>query len=161
MKRSKHPISRRTFTASGLSALASLGVSGLAFAQAQGTVRKPIPPEVEKANLALVNDFCTAWGRKDMVKIAASLADTCTFRLNQTRPPIVGKQAVVAAIKGFVDRGVDLKILKSAVLGPVVLNERDDFIAATADQPARTIHVHAGMFFVQDGLIVEWTDYSV
>ena len=44
------------------------------------------------------------------------------------------------------------------VLGPIVLNERDDVITQ-ANGPTRTFRVAAGLFFVENGKIVEWTDY--
>lgn len=161
MKRSTKRMTRRSFAACGFSALASLGVSGRALAQGQPVLRKPIPPEVEQANVALVNAFCAAWGKKDMNTLSASLADNCTFRVNQNRPAIVGKKAVVDRLEEAVKRGVEFKVLKTVVLGPLVVNERDDVFAAAGDQPARVLRIHAGMFFVVDGKIVEWTDYSV
>jgi limonene-1,2-epoxide hydrolase len=50
-------------------------------------------------------------------------------------------------------------VLNTVALGPVVVNERDDPFAATATSPAVNFHVAAGVFFLENGKIVEWTDY--
>ncbi len=60
MKRPTHSLSRRTFTASGLTALATLGLSRLSFAQTAAPTGKSVPLEVEKANVAVINDFIHA-----------------------------------------------------------------------------------------------------
>jgi limonene-1,2-epoxide hydrolase len=158
MKRLTHSLSRRTFTASGLSALASLGLSRLSFAQGEIPSGKSVPASVEKANIVVVNDFCAAFERKDLAKAVSLLADNCTYRPTQTRPPVVGKEKIAATIKGFLDRGAEFKVLKTVALGPLVLNERDDIIVM-AKGPTRTFHVAAGLFFLENGKIVEWTDY--
>src|SRR5262245_35144550 len=47
-----HSISRRTFT-TGLGVLAAIGLPNVGVSDAQTVVGKPIPPEVEKANVAV------------------------------------------------------------------------------------------------------------
>lgn len=159
MKRSIACVSRRSFAAGGLSALAAVGLSKLAFAQAPPTQGRSVTPEVETANIAVVNDFCAAFDHKDLNKALSLLADNCTYRVTQARPAIVGKEKVAETLKGFMDRIVAFKVLKTVALGPIVVNERDDVFGASATQPARTFHVAAGVFFVENGKIVEWTDY--
>jgi limonene-1,2-epoxide hydrolase len=159
MKRVTHSPSRRTFAASGLTALATLGLTRLSFAQGAASAGKSVPPEVEKANVAVVNDFCAAFARKDLAKAVSLLADNCTYRPTQTRPPVVGKDKIADMIKGFLERGAEFKVLKTIALGPLVLNERDDIVVAATGGPARTFHVAAGLFFVENAKIVEWTDY--
>ena len=158
MKRQKHSPSRRTFAASGLTALATLGLSRLSFAQGAALTGKSVPPEVGKANVAVVNDFCAAFTRKDLAKAVSLLADNCSYRPTQTRPAVVGKEKVGETIKGFLERGAEFKVLKTVSLGPLVLNERDDIIVM-AKGPTRTFHVAAGLFFLENGKIAEWTDY--
>lgn len=170
MKHTKHSSSRRAFTASGLAALATLGLSRLSGAQASGgaqaaagaqgatTSGKAVPPEVEKANIAVVTAFCDAFVRKDAAKAASLLNDNCTYRIVQNRPPIVGKEKVAEQIKGLMERGAQFKTYKSVALGPLVLNDRDDVL----QRPTGTLTVRlAGFFFVEDGKISEWTDYVV
>ena len=74
---------------------------------------------------------------------------------------IVGKEKVADTVRGFLERGAEFKVLKTVVLGPLVLNERDDTIVTAANGPARTFHVAAGLFFIENGRIVEWTDYVI
>jgi limonene-1,2-epoxide hydrolase len=160
MNRTKQAMTRRAFAASGLGAFAALGLAQQAFGQAPVSVGAPVPPEVERANVAVVNDFCAAFARKDMAKITSLLADTCAYRVTQARPAMVGPKAVADFFQPFMDRGeISFKVLKTVVLGPVVINERDDLLPGTGNQPSRLLHIHAGMFFVQDGKILEWTDY--
>ena len=161
MKRTTQSPSRRTFAASGLTALATLGLSRLSLAQPAAPTGKSVPAAVEKANVAVVNDFCAAFARKDLAKAVSLLGDDCTYRPTQSRPPVVGKEKVANTIKGFLERGAEFKVLKTVVLGPLVLNERNDIIVTAANGPTRTFHVAAGLFFVENGKIVEWTDYVV
>jgi limonene-1,2-epoxide hydrolase len=159
MQRSKHRMTRRVFGVGGAMALGSRGLSALVFGQ-QADVGKPVGPEAEKSNVAVVNDFCAAFAKKDLAKITSLLADDCMYRVSQTRPPMTGKQAVADFFKPVMDRGqIEFRVRKTVVLGPVVLNERDDLLPASATQPARLLRIHAGLFFVQDGKIQEWTDY--
>jgi limonene-1,2-epoxide hydrolase len=58
--------------------------------------------------------------------------------------------------------GIDFKVLKTVTLGPIVVNQRDDIPKEPRTINGRTIsnfHVAGGVFFVDDGKIVEWTDY--
>jgi limonene-1,2-epoxide hydrolase len=158
MPESRRSLTRRAFTTTGLATVAALGGAPLAAFQS-APMGKPVGAEVEAANVKVVNAFCAAFAKKDIDTIGSLLADDCTYRLLQNRPAVVGKAAVVETIKGFLGRGLDFKVLKTVVLGPLVLNERDDVIGAAAGQPARTIRVNAGMFYLQNGKIVEWTDY--
>ena len=152
--------SRRRFTATGLSALAAIGISRLSFGQAAASAGKAVSKETETANVDVVNEFCASFARKDLAKAVSQLSDNCVYRTTQTRPPIVGKEKVTETIRGFLERGAEFKVLKTVVLGPIVLNERTD-VLMTAEGSTRTFHVAAGVFFVENGKIVEWTDYVV
>ena len=163
MRVSTNWVTRRTFfTAGGLGALAALSAGRLAAAQEF----KSVSPEVEKANIRVVNDFCATLKSRDMAKAASLLADKCAYRPTQTTAAVVGHNAVLERVKGFMDRGAEFKVLKTVALGPIVLNERDDIFAkGFGDGPGnagpRTYRVAAGLFFVENGKIVEWTDYVI
>ena len=170
MKHRKHSSSRRAFAASGLTTLAAHGLSRLSLAQAAGGAQvaapgaratpsgKAVSPEIEKANVAVVTDFCQAFVRKDAAKAASLLNDTCTYRVVQNRAPIVGKEKVSEQIKGLMERGAEFKIHKTVALGPLVLNDRDDIL----QRPTGAITFRlTGFFFVEDGKITEWTDYVI
>ena len=163
MRVSTNSMSRRTFfTAGGLGALAALAADRLAAAQEF----KSASPEVEKANIRVVNDFCATLKSRDVAKAQSLLADKCTYRPTQTTPAVVGHDAVLGQVKGFMDRGAEFKVLKTVAMGPLVLNERDDIFAkGFGDGPAnagpKTYRVAAGLFLVENGKIVEWTDYVI
>lgn len=148
---------RRAF-ALEVAGLYTMGAGTLAFAQTSVPPGRSVTPTEEKANAAVVSEFFAAFNRHDLPRIIALLADNCSFRVTQTRPPVQGKDAIAATIKGFLDSVVDFKVLKSSVVGPLVVNERDDILKSA--QGTRTFHV-TGMFFVDKGKIVEWTDYLV
>lgn len=160
MARSPHALSRRTFAVNSLGALGSLGVVASAFAQGRSGETGAASPDLEQANVAVVNDFCAAFKRKDLARIGALLDDNCAYRVTQTRPPMMGRSAVVDFFRPAMDRGeIDFRVLRTVTLGPLVVNERDDVLPGAGGQPPRIIRVHAGLFFVQGGKILEWTDY--
>ena len=92
------------------------------------------------------------------------LAENCIYRPTQMSPPVTGREMVAASIKRMITErgGIDFKVLKTVTLGPIVVNERDDI-----PREPRTIkgkifqkfHVAAGVFFMNHGKILEWTDY--
>ena len=150
--------SRRTFTAGGLAALAAVGLPRLSFAQAESTsTGKRVPQDVEQANVTVVNGFCAAVAQKDMTKIKSLLADNCTYRPTHTTASVIGKEKVVETIQGFLDRDMVFDVLDTVAFGPLVLNARDDTVVM--DDGRQTYYVAAGLFFVENGQIVEWTDY--
>jgi limonene-1,2-epoxide hydrolase len=140
---------RGRFLGAGLGA--ALGLSQRAAAA------EPTPSE--RANLALVTDFCASFTSRDMSKITAYLADNCVYRVTETTAPVSGKDAI-ERIRTYVERStkIEFKILESWVKGSVVVNERiDSFVS-----PQRTNAYHlTGVFFVKDGKIAEWTDYVI
>ena len=54
------------------------------------------------------------------------------------------------------------EILRSYVIGPVVLNERIDYFNAPegGDAPSMRFHI-VGHFFVEDGVIKVWKDWPI
>jgi limonene-1,2-epoxide hydrolase len=114
----------------------------------------------EKVNVQVVNEFCASFAGRDVAKIASFLADNCVYRVTETAMPLVGKDAVVARIKGFVDPAqvVEFPVAETFAKGPIVMNERTDRFV----RPDRTNTFHVvGVFFVRDGKIAEWTDYII
>jgi uncharacterized protein (TIGR02246 family) len=116
--------------------------------------------EAEKANVKVVNDFCSAWDSLDASRLIAFFADDCVYRVTETAAPLKGRAAVLDRIKGFLTNTskVEFKVIETFVKGPVVINERYDTFVHTE----RTNRFHlTGMFFVRDGKIAEWTDYVI
>ena len=144
--------SRRQFLSAGCAAGAFLASSGVSQAAN--------PPAVEAKNIQVVTDFCNLLPSGDMTKLASFFTDTVVYRLKEDAPPIVGRDAVLARIRRFFDGTdvVEVKILKSQAIGPVVINERIDIF----EGPKKHWRFHlTGMFFVKDGKIQEWTDYVI
>jgi limonene-1,2-epoxide hydrolase len=160
MHTSDDPVTRRAFLTTGSLTLAAVG-AGLAPAVAgQGRVSK----EAEQLNARLVTEFCECFAKGDVAKATSLLAANCIYRPSQMSKPVIGREMVADSIKRMITErgGIDFKVLKTVTLGPIVVNERDDI----PRQP-RTIkgkvfekfHVAAGVFFMIDGKIEEWTDY--
>jgi limonene-1,2-epoxide hydrolase len=113
----------------------------------------------EVANLALVSDFCAAFGSRDMTKIMSYLAPECSYRITETAMPAVGP-AAVERIKSYVERSssIEFKILDSWARGPMVINERIDSFIRSDARPAYHL---VGVFLIKGGKIAEWTDYGI
>jgi len=151
-------LSRRTFSAECLGTFALLAVRDSAPADAAAA---PMQTSIAggRSNTAIVTAFCAAFAAKDAAAAVALLADDCSYRITQTRPPIVGKAQVADTIKGFINRGAEFKVLRTLALGPIVLNEREDVVVMTEGTAPRTFRIAAGLFYLENGKIVEWTDY--
>lgn len=130
-----------------------VGAVALGLASPAGAARS----DGEKANVKVVNQFIKSWDNPD--KAVTFLSDSASVRMEEDKPAIVGPTAVGAAFKGFMTPGTTLsvKILKTFVKGPVVMNSRIDTLK-TKDKPDQSFPV-VGVFVVKDGKIKEWTDY--
>jgi len=114
----------------------------------------------EKANVGIVNNFCAAWSTRDMAKPLAFLSNECVYRMTETTAPANGHQAVTDRLKSSVDasEAVEFKILETFAAGPIVMNHRvDSFVSKTRPLTWEGV----GVFFLQDGKIKEWSDYTI
>jgi limonene-1,2-epoxide hydrolase len=105
----------------------------------------------------VVQEFCTAFTRKDLDTIGRLLADDVVYH-NVGMEPAVGKEAALASIKGFLDmsESLEFEIHRLAVDGDTVLTERTDtFTINGAKSPIPVM----GAFDLRDDLIVAWRDY--
>jgi limonene-1,2-epoxide hydrolase len=105
----------------------------------------------------VVQEFCAAFGTKDLKTIERLLDDQAVYH-NVGMEPAVGKDASMASIKGFLDMSESLafEIHHLAAEGDTVLTERTDTM--TVNGIAAPIAV-MGSFEVRDGRIVAWRDY--
>lgn len=152
------PVTRRDFFTIG-----GLGVFGLSLAQS-AAAQVHVSSETEKKNVRIVTEFCESFAKQDVAKATSLLDEKCIYRGTQTAPPVTGRDAVAERIKRIMtDRGgIDFKVLKTVALGPIVVNQRDDLPKEPRVISGKTItnfHVSGGVFFVNEGKIVEWTDY--
>jgi len=153
-------VTRRAFSTGSLIGLAALWLPHPSLGKEIPDEGKSVSADEQRANIKAVGDFCAAFGKKDLDKIASLLADDCSYRVTQTRAPIIGKDKVMEQIKSMIG-SASFKVLKTVALGPIVLNERDDTLVLPNTTSPRTIRVSAGMFFVENGKIATWTDYVV
>lgn len=147
-------VDRRHFLAAAfVGAAGSVAIPGVAAA-AEWT-------DSEKANVKVVNDMCAAWKAPlDFNKIGTFLAEDCVFRASETAQPIKGRQAIVDGLKkmlGSPERA-QFDIVQTFARGPMVVNERFDRFT----MPNRKIDWNGvGVFFLKNGLIAEWLDFTV
>jgi limonene-1,2-epoxide hydrolase len=115
----------------------------------------------EKANVQLVKDFCASWSTRDLKQILPRLSDDCVYRMTETTPPANGHAGVTERLGSWMpssDLGIEFKILETFANGPIVINRRIDSFKSTT-RPLTWEGV--GVFFVKDGRIKEWSDYTI
>lgn len=148
MKR-QAPLDRRAFLVAGLGAAAVGGAARGAEAAELSAA--------ERANVQIVNDFCAAWSSHDVGKIMAPFADASAYRMTETAEPVKGRDAITARVKTFADRVTRFEVLDTYAKGPMVINERIDYFSGGPIRSWRGV----GVFFLKDGKIVEWHDYTI
>jgi limonene-1,2-epoxide hydrolase len=144
-------ISRRSaVTTAGLGLAAIAGMPGRADAAGW--------TPAEKANVQVVKDFCAAWPSHNLDKVMSFFAENCTYRVTETMEPNKGRQAVTDRIKSFLNQVEKFDVLETFAKGPMVFNERHDHFGPGG--PLKMWH-GVGVFFLKDGKIVEWYDYTI
>jgi limonene-1,2-epoxide hydrolase len=140
---------RRAFLVTGGAAVAAAGY-------ARGLEASEWTP-LEQANVKIVNDFCAAWPSHDLTKIMSFFADAGAYRMTETVEPAKGRDAVATRIRSFLDRVERFEVLETFARGPMVFNERIDHFSSGTLKAWHGV----GVFFVKDGKIVEWSDYTI
>ena len=132
---------------------AGLGIVG---SVAVAAAAEPTP--AERANMTLVTSFCEAFSADDVDRIMSFMADPCSYRVTEAMEPIKGFAAVKNQITGLVKVADRFEVLNTFARGPMVFNERIDHFAPGFFM--RSWH-GVGVFFVKDGKIVEWQDFTI
>ena len=117
--------------------------------------------DAERANVKLVTDFCASWSTRDLTQILPRLADDCIYRMSETTPAVNGHAGVTERLGSWMpssDLGIEFKILDTFASGPMVMNRRIDSFKSTT-RPLTWEGV--GIFFVKDGKIKEWQDFTI
>lgn len=117
--------------------------------------------EAERSNVQLVRDFCASWSTRDLAQILPRLAADCVYRMSETTPAVAGHAGVTDRLGSWMpssDLGIEFKILETFAAGPIVMNHRIDSFKSTT-RPLTWEGV--GVFFVKDGKIKEWSDYTL
>lgn len=139
-------------------------IGGLLMATACTTAPQPAEAggltAVETANVALVGDFLTSIRPRDMSNMAKYLSPTCVYRMTESSPPDKGYDAMEQRLRPFVNSAdkIEIRILATHALGPVVINHRIDTFTSSTHP---LLFEGVGVFFLADGKIKEWTDYSI
>jgi limonene-1,2-epoxide hydrolase len=146
---------RRFLTASGTGVLALLSHS------TAGAAGSPADEwtDAEKANVKTVTDFCAAWSTRDLAKVFPFLADDCVYRMSETTAPAHGHEGVSEKLKSWLadSSQVQFRILQTHAAGPIVINHRIDRFETSRPLTWEGV----GVFFVKDGKIKEWSDYTI
>jgi len=140
-------VGRRRFLSAGV----ATGLVGLAAPAAAA------PTPAEQANIKIVNDFCAAWPSHDLDRLLAFFADNGAYRMTETSEPAKGREALSARMKTIVNNVVRFEVLETWARGPMVINERIDTFTNFQLKSWRGV----GVFFLKDGKIVEWYDYTI
>jgi limonene-1,2-epoxide hydrolase len=116
--------------------------------------------EAEAANLKVVTDFCASWSTRDLAKVTSQMTDDSVYRMTETTPPMTGHAPLIAQMQPWVDTSdsIEFRILETYAKGPLVITYRIDRFASKT-RPLRWEGV--GVFFVQNGKIKEWSDYTI
>jgi len=158
---SEHPLhDRRTFMGAGLGAAALMTMLDSTKADAAHHEEENEFAAVEKANEKIVNEFCAAWATMDTEKIGEHMADDCVFRMLENRPITEGKEAILGGTKTFLAnaKSAEFEVLRSHAMGNIVINDRIDRFDTGGNK--MVFHI-VGIFYVADGKIKEWRDYSM
>jgi limonene-1,2-epoxide hydrolase len=142
-------MNRRRFLAAGGGVVAAVSLAARADA-AEMTA-------AERANVQLVNEFCAAWPSHNLDRVMAFFAETGAYRMTETMEPAKGRDAVTARVKTIIDRVERFEVLDTFARGPMVINERIDRFS---NFTLKSWH-GVGVFFIKDGKIVEWYDYTI
>jgi limonene-1,2-epoxide hydrolase len=127
-----------------LASLFALCLEQSVLGQAAVEVAKFGSSDEERSNIEIARKSCASWRTKDVDEMVAVLGDNCSFRMNQGRSPIVGKEKVVETLREFLGKSAfELKVIKTA-LGPIVLTQREDSIKPSDGTAPRRINIAAG-----------------
>jgi len=149
MAPTKPTIDRRRFLAAGAGAIALASMANPANATE--------PTSAEQTNIQIVNDFCATWPSHDLGKVMAFFADDGAYRMTETTPLADGRDAVATRIQSIINNVDRFEVLDTFARGPMVINERIDHFSNFA---LKTWH-GVGVFFIREGKIVDWYDYTI
>jgi len=152
-------ISRRTV----LTGAATIGLTACGGGQ-MTRAEQPEKTELEIANETLVNNFCRDWSLRDIEALRPYLAEDLYYQIAPGQPIIESRAQFEKQMGKWLAslETVQWEILRSHVIGPVVLNERIDHFNAPegGKMPSMRFHI-VGHFFVEDGVSKVWKDWPI
>jgi limonene-1,2-epoxide hydrolase len=137
------------FLLTSLAAGAAAVLPGLADAAQAGAA--------DGTSVRIVTEFCAAVSKLDPAAMRPFFADDVVYRMTETTPPISGVEKVLEAYTKLNATSIEFKVLETATLGPIVINRRVDRFVS----PRSFTWEGVGVFFVKDGKIKEWSDYTI
>ena len=143
------PADRRAFL------LASLAVGATSLAPRVASAAQT--GSADQNAVRLVTDFCAAVSKLDPAAMRPFFADDIVYRTTETAPPIAGVEKVLEAYTKLNATSIEFKVLETLSAGPIVINRRVDRFVS----PRPFTWEGVGVFFVKDGKIKEWSDYTV
>lgn len=118
--------------------------------------------ETEHANEELVNRFCRDWSRRDAGLLATYFADPFEYMVYEGGPVITSRDEFIRQMGPFLARlkSVEWEVVRSEVLGPLVINERIDHFHTEDGKHDHHPRI-AGFFVIRNGKISVWRDYNM
>lgn len=107
--------------------------------------------------VTLVTGFCASVSTLDPAAMRPFLADDVVYRMTETASPIAGVEAVLETYRKLNATSIEFKVLDTFTAGPIVINRRTDTFVG----PRSFTWQGVGVFFVKDGKIKEWSDYTI
>ena len=121
--------------------------------------------QLEEDNEAVVNAMVAAWEAKDLDGIRATLADDIVYQMHESMDDMTGVDTVCNAFEpAMASERVEWEVSRSHAIGSLVINERIDKFFRMPDEKGGTMDVIAavaGFFYIRDGKIAMWRDYSI
>jgi limonene-1,2-epoxide hydrolase len=113
--------------------------------------------DAERTGARIVGDFCASVSKLDPAAMRPFFADDVVYRMTETTAPIVGAEKVLETYKALNATSIEFKVLETLTAGPIVINRRIDRFVS----PRSFTWEGVGVFFVKDGKIKEWSDYTI
>jgi limonene-1,2-epoxide hydrolase len=109
------------------------------------------------ANEKVVQDFCAAWGRKNIDELMGFFAADAVYH-NIPLEPLKGVEAIRQTIDMFAGPAehIEFEMLAIASTGDLVFTERVDRFTMMGKTVALPV---AGVFEIRNGKIAAWRDY--
>ena len=104
-----------------------------------------------------MTDFCAAVSKLDPAVMRPFLADDVVYRTTETAPPIIGAETVLETYRKLNATSIEFRVLETLAARPIVINRRVDRFVS----PRSFTWTGVGVFFVKDGRIKEWSDYTI
>ncbi|MDP7154236.1 MAG: limonene-1,2-epoxide hydrolase family protein [Gammaproteobacteria bacterium] len=146
--------------------LAGAAVAGISACRGgqMTSAEQPEKTQLEISNETLVTNFCRDWALRDIEVLRPYLAEDLHYQIAPGRPLIESRDQFEQQMGGWLRSlaSVHWDILRSHVIGPVVINERIDHFNAPEEGGGPSMRFQVvGYFFIEDGVIKVWKDWPI